>query len=68
MVHLTSLMRTYIYVVDVFFLPFSTQVFDLMQRDNFERFRQNPRSMEDFVSCVFREVDRSNNGTISLEE
>lgn len=46
----------------------STQVFDLMQRDNFERFRQNPRSMEDFVTCVFKEVDRSNNGTISLEE
>lgn len=49
-------------------LPPSTQVFDLMQRDNFERFRHNPRSMEDFVSSVFKEVDRSNNGTISLEE
>jgi len=39
-----------------------------MQRDNFERFRQSTKSMEDFVNCVFNEVDRSNNGTISLEE
>lgn len=39
-----------------------------MQRDNFERFRQSAKSMEDFVSCVFNEVDRSNDGTISFEE
>lgn len=52
----------------VFFCGSSTQVFNLMQRDNFERFRQNPNSMEDFVGCVFKEVDRSNNGTISLQE
>eukprot|EP00752_Nemacystus_decipiens_P018411 g16510.t1 len=44
------------------------KVFNLMQRDNFERFRQNPKSMEDFVNRVFTEVDRSGNGTISLEE
>lgn len=52
------------------YLPLSStqQVFNLMQRDNFERFRQNPKTMEDFVSCVFKGVDRSNNGTISLEE
>lgn len=48
--------------------PRPTQVYNLMQRDNFERFRQNPKSMEDFVSCVFKDVDRSNNGTISLAE
>lgn len=39
-----------------------------MQRDNFERFRQNSTRMEGFIDCMFKEVDRSNNGTISLEE
>lgn len=39
-----------------------------MQKDNFERFRNSIRSMEDFVDCMFKEVDRSNNGTVSLEE
>ncbi|CAM9942487.1 unnamed protein product, partial [Scytosiphon promiscuus] len=50
------------------FTAAQAEVFNLMQKDNFERFRTNTRSMEDFVDCMFKEVDRSNNGRVSLEE
>ncbi|CAM9667043.1 unnamed protein product [Ectocarpus fasciculatus] len=44
------------------------EVFHLMYRDNFGRFQKSAKSMEDFVNCMFREVDRSHDGTISLSE
>ncbi|CAN0000026.1 unnamed protein product, partial [Hapterophycus canaliculatus] len=50
------------------FTSAQAEVFNLMQKDNFERFRKNARSMKDFVDCMFNEVDRSNNGTVSLQE
>ncbi|CBN79604.1 similar to regulator of G-protein signaling 7 [Ectocarpus siliculosus] len=44
------------------------EVFHLMYRDNFGRFQKSAKSMEDFVNCMFKEVDRSHDGTISLSE